>query len=279
MTYNGMIRYFEKQAINKNLEEHAIKWLFFYSDFFVGYDNLDKQVDPKIYEKFNAMMELYLEKQVPPQYILNKTYFYGYEYYVDNNVFIPRNETEQLVEETIYRIDENFDLPITICDICCGSGAIGITLKKEIEDAKVYLCDISDKALEIVKRNAKSLDADVNILQGDFIAPLLENKLTFDVIVCNPPYIKNKEKLASMVVDNEPNIALFGGIDGLDFYRELFKNFDKLTNPKCLVALEFGYDQKESLEKLLKEMLPNYRYEFLKDYASLDRMLFIYKGF
>ena len=272
-----MIQHFEHQAQKKNLEEHAIKWLFFYSDFFVGYEHLNDTVDENIYQKFAQMVDLYLEKNIPPQYILHKTYFYGYEFYVDENVFIPRNETEQLVEETIYRIDDFFNTPITIGDICCGSGAIGITLKKEIQDAEVYLCDISLKAMDIVNKNAQSLGVVVHRLVGNMIQPLLDQKLTFDVIVCNPPYIKNHEKLESIVVDHEPNIALFGGEDGLDFYRILFEYFDVLMKKRGFMALEFGYDQKAALEKLLKEKLPQYRYEFLKDYANLDRMLFIYK--
>ena len=109
-----------------------------------------------------------------------------------------------------------------------------------------------------------------------FIQPILQNSKQFDVIVCNPPYIKNSEKLESIVVDNEPNIALFGGIDGLDFYRIIFKNFDKIIKSHGFMAFEFGYDQRKLLEKLINESLP-YKYEFLKDYNNLDRMLFIYK--
>lgn len=276
-TYFKLIKDSEKKALDNNMEIGAIKWMFLYSDFKINYYQLKEKADEKIVEKFNKMVDDYVYKKIPPQYILNKAGFFNYDFYVDENVFIPRPETEQLVEETIYRIDNIFsNKEINICDLCCGSGAIGITLKKEIENCHVCLCDISEKALQIVEKNAKNLNADVEILQGDFIKPLLDKNKKYEVLVCNPPYIKNQEKLDEIVVNHEPNIALFGGQDGLDFYKVLFANYDKLVTLDGFMALEFGYDQKEALTKLIKDILPNKRYEFLKDFACLDRMLFIY---
>lgn len=276
-TYLDLIKDNEKKALTANMEVGAIKWMFFYADFKIEYYQLSEVANDDIVNTFNEMVDKYINQKIPPQYILNKASFFGYDYYVDENVFIPRPETEQLVEETIYRIDERYpNINLKIADVCCGSGVIGITLKKEIDNSIVTLCDISEKAINIVKKNAQNLKADITTLIGDFINPLLENNLKFNVLVCNPPYIKNKEKLDAMVVDHEPNIALFGGLDGLDFYRRIFAAFDLLIEENGMMAFEFGYDQKDDLEKLVKEMLPNKKYEFLKDYASLDRMLFIY---
>lgn len=278
-TYNKLIKDCEKRVSENNLEVHAVKWLFFNSDLFCGYNNLNNPVSEDVKNKFNKMIDLYINEKMPPQYILNKVFFFNYPFYVDEGCFIPRPETEQLVEETIYRIDDMFENKhIKIADVCCGSGAIGITLKKEIANCDVTLCELSIDAVNIAKKNAKSLDADVNVLQGDFIKPLLENKLKFDVLLCNPPYIKNTEILDEMVVDHEPNMALFGGEDGLDFYRIIFKEFDNLLNEHGFMGFEFGYDQKEKLEELVKISFPNYEYEFLKDYNKLYRMLFIYKN-
>ena len=279
-TYSKMIRDLEKKVLEASLEVHAVKWMFFNSDFFCGYAHLQDEADPQIVEKFTEMVDRYINENIPPQYILNKTFFFNYPFYVDNGCFIPRSETEQLVEETIYRIDDLFEgkSDLKIADVCCGSGAIGITLKKEIDNCSVYMCDVSPEAVNITKKNAKSLGADVVVECGDFITPILNQKLTFDVLLCNPPYIKNSEKLSSLVVDNEPNIALFGGEDGLDFYRIIFKHFDEIINDKGFMGFEFGYDQKELLEKLVLETFPKYKYEFLKDYNKLDRMLFIYKN-
>lgn len=279
MTYLQMIQEAEKKASLAQMEVNAIKWLFFYSDFAVPYHHLSLPVPLKVYESFMEMVDLYLLKKMPPQYILHKTCFYGYDFYVDENVFIPRMETEQLVEETILRIDQYFEnQSLTIADVCCGSGVIGLTMKKEVEHAKVYLCDINPKAIEIVNKNAKNLKVHVTTLCGDFIQPLLEKNLTFDVLVCNPPYIKNQEILDEMVMNYEPHNTLFGGEDGLDFYRIIFKHASILLNKKAMMAFEFGYDQKEALEALIQKELPEFRYEFLKDYAGLDRMVFLFKN-
>ena len=280
-TYLKMIRDFEKKVSEANLEVHAVKWMFFNSDLFCGYSNLNNEVNEEVKEKFAKMVDRYINELVPPQYILNKTFFFNYPFYVDEGCFIPRPETEQLVEETIYRIDDlrnNDNKHLKIADVCCGSGAIGITLKKEIENCDVFMCELSSDAVNITKKNAASLDADVTVECGDFINPILEKKLKFDVLLCNPPYIKNSEVLDEMVVGHEPNMALFGGVDGLDFYRIIFAHFDEIINDKGFMGFEFGYDQKELLEELVKKTFPNYKYEFLKDYNKLYRMLFIYKN-
>ena len=279
-TYSKMIRELEKKVEEASLEVHAVKWMFYNSDFFCGYANLNQQADEQVVIKFSKMVDRYINELVPPQYILNKTFFFNYEFYVDEGCFIPRPETEQLVEETIYRIDERFEgkEKLKIADVCCGSGCIGITLKKEVENASVFMCELSSDAVNITRKNAKLLDADVTVECGDFITPILEKKLTFDVLLCNPPYIKNDEKLAEMVVGHEPNMALFGGVDGLDFYRIIFKHFDEIILDNGFMGFEFGYDQKEILEELVVKTFPNYKYEFLKDYNHLYRMLFIYKN-
>ena len=279
-TYSKMIKDCEKRVLQSNMEIHAVKWLFFSCDFFCGYSHLQDEADINIVNKFNEMIDKYINEKIPPQYIINKTFFFNYPFYVDEGCFIPRPETEQLVEETIYRIDELFkeDKHLEIADVCCGSGAIGITLKKEIENSNVYMVDVSKEAIEITKKNAANLNALVTAEVGDFITPILEKKLKFDVLLCNPPYIKNEEKLDSLVVDHEPNIALFGGVDGLDFYRIIFKHYDEIINDNGFMGFEFGYDQKELLEELVKKTFPNYKYEFLKDYNKLYRMLFIYKN-
>lgn len=279
MTYSKLIKECEKKVEKANKEVHAVKWMFYNSDLFCGYSHLNDKADENVINKFNEMVDRYINDNIPPQYILNKTFFFNYAFYVDSGCFIPRSETEQLVEETIYRIDEYFEnTKISIADVCCGSGCIGITLKKEVENCDVYMCELSPEAVQITKKNAESLNALVTVDCGDFITPILEKKLKFDVLICNPPYIKNNEKLSSLVVDNEPNMALFGGEDGLDFYRIMFEHFDEILNEKGFMGFEFGYDQKDDLEALVKKSFPNYKYEFLKDYNKLDRMLFIYKN-
>lgn len=279
-TYAKLIKDLEKKVVAAGLEMHAVKWMFYNSELFCGYSNLNNQADEKVIAELTKMVDMYINELIPPQYILNKTFFFNYPFYVDKGCFIPRPETEQLVEETIYRIDDMFESypSVHIADVCCGSGCIGITLSKEIENSKVFMCELSKEAVEITKKNANLLNANVEVAQGDFINPILERQLKFDVLLCNPPYIKNSEKLEKIVVDREPNMALFGGEDGLDFYRIIFKHFDELLNEKAFMGFEFGYDQKELLENLVLESFPNYKYEFLKDYSGVYRMLFIYKS-
>lgn len=279
-TYNKMIKDFEKYVDDHNKEQATVKWLFMNSDIFCGYSHLMDEVDEKTYTKFKKMIEQYVLEDMPPQYILNKAFFFNYEFYVDEGCFIPRPETEQLVEETIYRIDEIFGVQkgLEIADVCCGCGAIGISLAKEIANSKVSLFELSPSACKIATKNAKTNKAKVNVIQGDFIQPILDSKMKFDVVLCNPPYIKNDEKLERIVVEHEPNMALFGGQDGLDFYRIILFKFDDIIKEKGFMGFEFGYDQKVALEALIKKTLPNYSYEFLKDYNKLDRMLFIYKN-
>ena len=257
-TYSKLIRDLEKKVAETELEVHAVKWMFYNSDFFCGYANLNQPADEEVINKLAHMVDRYVNEKIPPQYILNKTFFFDYEFYVDEGCFIPRPETEQLVEETIYRIDEMFEgkTDLKLADVCCGSGCIGITLKKEIENCSMFMCELSKDAVNITRKNAKALGADVTVECGDFITPILEKKLTFDVLLCNPPYIKNDEKLAEMVVEHEPNMALFGGVDGLDFYRIIFKHFDEIILDGGFMGFEFGYDQKELLEDLVKQTFP-----------------------
>lgn len=276
-TYNKMIKDAEKKALDNNMEMHAIKWMFYNSDFFVGYARLNEEADDNIKKMFDKYVSDYIDKKIPPQYILHKAFFFNYPMYVDEGCFIPRPETEQLVEETIYRIDEMFDNEsIDIADVCSGSGAIGLTLSLEIKNSNVYMYELSNEAIEIEKKNASSLGANVTIKQGNFIDPILKENRKFDVIICNPPYIKNDEILDELVVDNEPHMALFGGKDGLDFYRIIFDKYNEILKPGGFMGFEFGYDQKKSLEKLVGEKLKDKKYEFLKDYNGLYRMLFIY---
>ena len=161
-------------------------------------------------------------------------------------------------------------------DLAAGSGIIGITMKLEEKDLKVDLSDISQKALDVAKANAKQLKADVNLFKSDLLKKAIENNKKYDVIICNPPYIHDDEPLQISVKDFEPHLALFGGKDGLDFYKRVLKESKKVINRPGLIAFEIGYDQKENLNKLVKKVYPNAKIKHFKDYANLDRMVFIY---
>ena len=217
----------------------------------------------------------YVEKRLghmPIQYILNKAYFCGLPLYVNENVLIPRFDTEVLVEEVL-KISKK-DKSKRILDICTGSGAIAIALKKLGGFERVDALDISDKALEVAKRNANELDSDINFLKSDMFSSLTcENK--YDIIVSNPPYIKSHvvDSLESEVKDFEPRLALDGDIDGMKFYKIIRDEFIKYLNPEGILALEIGYDEAADIKALFE----GFDVSIKKDLANLDRVAVISK--
>ena len=173
------------------------------------------------------------------------------DFYVDENVLIPRPDTEILVEEVI-NIANKIENPV-ILDLCTGSGAIGISIAKNVKDAKVYAIDISEKALEIAKRNAEDLKVKkkVNFIKSDLFEKL--KKMKFDIIVSNPPYIKKEDiNYLSEEVQKEPKIALDGGSDGLDFYRKIVKQGYEYLKLGSYLCFEIGFDQKIDVIEIIE---------------------------
>lgn len=237
----------------------------------------DEEVDPELEAKFLAGMEEYYQGR-PIQYIKGVETFFGRDFKVNEDVLIPRYETEELVENILYHIDDYFSdyQTIDLCDVGTGSGAIAISLALEEPRTNVYASDISSKAIEVAKENAANLGANVNFMVGDLLEPLLEKEIKVDIFVSNPPYIPNNQEIEAMVKDNEPHVALFGGNDGLYFYRRIFKEVKPLLKDRALLAFEIGFDQRELMEEALQTYFPDDRHEIIKDINGKDRMLFIY---
>lgn len=216
----------------------------------------------------------YVKKRLghmPIQYILNKAYFCGLPLYVNENVLIPRFDTEVLVEEVL-KISKK-DKSKRILDICTGSGAIAIALKKLGGFERFDALDISDKALEVAKRNAKELNLDINFLKSDMFSSLTcENK--YDIIVSNPPYIQSDvvDTLESEVKDFEPRLALDGDVDGMKFYKIIAKNYENYLADNGVLALEIGYDEADDIRALFEGK----NVVIKKDLANLDRVAIIY---
>ncbi|MCD8029225.1 MAG: peptide chain release factor N(5)-glutamine methyltransferase [Erysipelotrichaceae bacterium] len=238
---------------------------------------MDEEVDRDLLEAFNQGMRRYMDGE-PIQYIKGKETFFGRDFIVNEDVLIPRYETEELVENILYRIDDYFNEyeTIDLCDIGTGSGAIGISLVLEEKRAHVYATDISDKALEVAKTNAHNLKANMTFYQGDMLQPLIDNHIKVDILVSNPPYIPNNQEIESIVKDNEPHVALFGGNDGLYFYRQIFASAKQIIKDKALLAFEMGFDQRQLMDEAVRYYFPNTPYEIIKDLSGKDRMLFIY---
>ena len=244
----------------------------------VGYDSLelllhlDEIVDSSKVLEYEE--KLALLKNKPIQYIIGNVDFYGNTFKVNENVLIPRFETEELVENTINLIKKHFDKPVNIIDLGTGSGCIGITLKKKLPESKVTLLDISSDALMVARENALLNNVDVSFIQSDMWNNVSNR---YDVIVSNPPYIKTNEKIEDLVLQNEPHLALFGGDDGLDVYRKIRKDIEKHVNDKFLLAMEIGYDQKEDIVNLFSD-ISNVSIICKKDLSGRDRMVFVIKN-
>ncbi len=243
------------------------------------YANFNEQMPAQLEADFRAGMERIL-KQEPMAHVLGYSWFYGYKMIVNGDVLIPRVETEELCAQILARMDEYFADRDTIecVDIGTGSGAIAIVLAKEEPKVHMRATDISEEALATAKANAELNEAYVSFQAGDMVKPLIADGAKLDVLVCNPPYIPQDETMEKSVVDFEPHVALFGGSDGLFFYREIFRDCRKVMKEKSFMAFEMGWNQREHISALIEESLPGVRYEILKDMNGKDRMLFVYFG-
>ena len=259
---------------NSNIESPKLKaWLLLQyilkksRQYLIVYDN--QEVDKKAQWEYFVNIEK-LTKGMPLQHITHTQEFMKMDFYVDENVLIPRPDTEILVEETI-KIAQTMERP-KILDLCTGSGAIAISLKKYIPSAQVYAVDISKKALEIAKKNAHRLEAEVKFIESNLFEKIKNEK--FDIIVSNPPYIKKSDiNYLSQEVQKEPQIALDGGYDGLDFYRKIsYQAIDYLKFGSYL-CFEIGYDQKEEVLEILKGIEHYTKTYCKKDLCGNDRVV------
>jgi len=214
-------------------------------------------------------------KGIPIQYLLGNQEFMGLNFIVTENVLIPRQDTEILVEEIISRYKNESNLKIL--DIGTGSGAISISLAKFLKKAEVFSIDISKEALTVAKLNAKKnkVADQITFIESNLFENLTA-KESFDIIVSNPPYIPSKDilELQNEVKDYEPMLALDGGEDGLDYYREITKKSVDHLKKDGLLAYEIGYNQGIDVSKLLENDF--HHIEIIKDLQKHDRVVLGY---
>lgn len=235
---------------------------------------LDEEVDPEIEQRYDEQLTKLVNRE-PLQYVMENVNFYGNTFFVNSNVLIPRFETEELVENTLKFIEYYFsDQDLKIIDLGTGSGCIGITLKKKLPASQVSLVDVSKDALEIAEKNAKQLQADVTCVESDFWDKINGK---YHIVISNPPYLKNNEEVESIVVQNEPHLALFAGEDGLDCYRKILMNIQNHLEDEYLIAFEIGADQKDELTNLFQTTFPDAEIITKKDLQGRDRMIFALK--
>ena len=205
-----------------------------------------------------------LSQGIPLQHITHSQEFMKMDFYVNENVLIPRADTEVLVEEVI-QIAKKINAK-KILDLCTGSGAIAVSLAKYIKDSQITATDISEEALKVAELNAKKqkVDKQIAFLQSDLFEDLPKEK--YDMIVSNPPYIK-KEIIETLEeeVQKEPHIALDGGYDGLDFYRKIIHQAYEFLKYRGYLCLEIGYDQKIDVMELIDK-----EEKYIKTYGKKD---------
>lgn len=280
MTVRELIRQSEAMLDEKDRDCNVAKVLFYHlanKEPHQLYLMMDEEVGDDLFVAFQEGMQRYMDGE-PIQYIKGKETFFSRDFTVNENVLIPRYETEELVENILYKIDDYFEdyKSIDLCDVGTGSGAIAISLALEESKLHVVATDISEEALVVARKNAEDLGANIEFYQGDMLEPLIDRNIKVDIFVSNPPYIPNEQEIESVVKDNEPHVALFGGSDGLYFYRKIFSRAKEVIKERALLAFEMGFDQRELMEEAVEQYFPHIPYEIMKDMNGKDRMLFIY---
>lgn len=278
-TYKEVLKINEQYALDNNKEDSAVKLLLLHFSKMTSAElllNMDTEMPEDIYSDFLYGVDQYITKNIPVQHIMGYEMFYGHKFLVNGDVLIPRFETEELVANTLMIYDDVFDgAKVNVVDIGTGSGCLAVTLDIEESNMTVTATDISEKALAVAKANNKALNGNVTFLQGDMLEPLKGMK--FDVLVSNPPYIPVGEFVESLVVDNEPHEALFGGEDGLYFYRAILEGAKDILNDRFLIAFEHAFNTSKDLKKLIKTHFDDVEIIQKKDLQGKDRMTFVIK--
>ena len=273
---NWGVDYFE----NKSLENPRLEIEIFLQhildckkiDLYINFEN---EVSPHDLNTLKGYIKRRLENE-PSQYIVGKSNFYGRNFYVDNNVLIPRPETEILINACIEFLSMK-DNP-EIIDIGTGSGCIGITLAKEIPSSNVIAIDYSEKALAVAEKNAKNIGIkNIDFVKSDFLKQTID--LRADLLVSNPPYIPKKDvsNLMADVKEYEPSKALTDNLDGLEFYRVFSKKFDRMIKIDGALIVEVGKDEHPLKVKKIIEQSGHSNIEMISDYNGDIRVLKVTK--
>lgn len=266
----------KKDDPNSFLLDSDIKELIMFSSSLSSPIDFALSLDKEIVslDKFYNGLEK-LKKGIPIQYITNISHFYGNDFFVDKRVLIPRNETEELIVLAKKEIIKYFPAGnATLFDIGTGSGCISITLKKAFPNLNVFGSDISQDALDVAIINAKKLNVNVDFLLGNSLEPYIQNRLKANIIVSNPPYIKNVNEVDKNVIENEPHLALFLN-DNLNVYKSIFQNYQNACSFPLLMFFEVNYDMFEEVKKWINAYLPKAKLSFIKDINGLNRFVSI----
>jgi release factor glutamine methyltransferase len=234
----------------------------------------ERELEPGVAERFLRLVEQ-RQRGVPLPYVTGEAGFYGRMFGVDARVLVPRPETELAIEWAVRHLRAIGRENGSAADVGTGSGAIAVSLACELPELNVFASDVSQDALSVARRNAarNRVFQHVTFLRGDLAAPLLRYA-PFDCVVANLPYVPSAEcASAPDPVSFEPLLARDGGPDGLDMYRRLLPDLPRLIAPRGIAILEAAPSNARTLERLVRESLPNAGVETVRDYADLDRFV------
>ena len=235
-----------RQAKEENLARFLLMYML--DEMREFNENLALELTEEDEQKYFQLINKHIKDDTPLSHLVGFEYFYDRKFKVTSDVLSPRMETEELVYKVIDYIRKNNLTNIKILDLCTGSGIIGITLKKELEefDVKILASDISSRALTVAKENASSLEVDISFAESDLFSNIQDK---FDIIVSNPPYIAHDDKktIKENVLNYDPHLALFAGEEGMYFYRNIIEKSRSYLNEKGIMFFEIGYDQKEKI--------------------------------
>ena len=231
-------------------------------------------IDDGVFELCEALIDRRLSGE-PLQHIISHAEFMGLDFAVNKDTFIPRPETEILVNEILHYAKKG----VMLLDLCTGSGNIAISLARLLPEIKVVATDISQQALEIARTNASihGVDKNVEFYTGDLFQALsIDKERKFDIIVCNPPYIRDDELYTlQKEVTLEPRVALDGGYDGLDFYRRIANDAPRYLIKNGALLMEIGADQSEAVKTIFNSTESFKIHKITKDFSGLDRVAWI----
>lgn len=231
------------------------------------------QVEPEKEQRYRELIEQRCSRY-PLQYMLGVAHFMDYTFFVNEDVLIPRNDTEILVETADALLKEQLleNGSVRVLDLCCGSGCIGISLKLYHEEIRLVLADVSEAALETAEKNLAKYNVEAEAVCGNLFEPFTGKA---DLIVSNPPYIETKviDTLMPEVKDYEPILALDGGRDGLDFYRRIVEQAPDYLEENGWLMFEIGESQGQAVANLMEDRGFS-QIQIKKDYTGLDRVVY-----
>ena len=233
------------------------------------YKNDNKEINILNIKKFNSLINKRL-KNIPFSYIKKYKEFYNLKFLVNKNVLIPRPESELLIDLSLNFIKKNKLKDINIVDIGTGSGCLIISLSKQLKKYNSLGIDINSKSLKIAKTNARKNKVNIKFIKYNLLNNIPKQK--FNIVLANLPYL-NKEEMKELSIIKEPNIALYSGKEGLEYYIKLIKQNKDYLKEKYIILFEINPEQKNKLDEIIKNNLPNSRLKYIKDLSNNIRVL------